>query len=305
MVKQPVKVFFSYAHRDEDLLEKLVRHLALLKREITITAWHDREIVAGNQWAEEIRDHLQSADLILLLVSADFIASDYCYAIELKQAMKRHYNREATVIPIILRSVDWQNAPFGQLQALPKDAKPITSWTNEDEAFLSVVQGIRRAVEEIIRRKHQPLPREQSQYEQVHDSRPREQSASRHRTTVNPTAICIGMILLGWFVAGLISGHKETGFSAVSRQIAIAGGLGGLTNGIAISMRLQLFYRTASNVVGSVAIWTICNAIWGFVVGYLVESGLSQGEGVLYVVIPGIAIGILFLIWQLKQLRYR
>jgi hypothetical protein len=114
-----------------------------------ITNWHDRQITAGEEWKGTIDDHLASAHVILLLISPDFIASDYCYDIELDLAMKRHDAGEASVIPIILRSVDWRGAPFGKLQALPKDAKPVQSWSNVDEAFTNVAEGIRRAVEKL------------------------------------------------------------------------------------------------------------------------------------------------------------
>ena len=98
---------------------------------------------------------LESAKIILLLVSADFLASDYCYDVELKRAMERHEAKEALVIPIILREVDWKGAPFGKLQALPKKAKPVTNWSNTDSAFANIARGIRRAVEEPKEKKSQ------------------------------------------------------------------------------------------------------------------------------------------------------
>src|SRR5205085_8494618 len=101
-------------------------------------------ISPGREWARDIDTHLNTADIILLLVSSDFMASNYCYGIEMKRAMERHTTGEARVIPIILRPVDWQNAPFGKLLALPKDGKPINTWTNLDKALLEVAQGIRK-----------------------------------------------------------------------------------------------------------------------------------------------------------------
>ena len=144
-----IEVFFSYAHKDEDLKDELVKHLSILKRSGVIRDWHDRQITAGTEWAGAIDEHLESARVILLLISSNFLASDYCYDLELKRALERHEAGEARVIPIILKAVDWQGASFGKLQALPKDAKPITSWTNQDEAFTNVAQGIRRAVTEL------------------------------------------------------------------------------------------------------------------------------------------------------------
>lgn len=148
-----VKVFFSYSHKDETLRDELATHLSMMKRQGVIEAWHDREISAGSEWANAIDDNLEVADIILLLVSANFLASDYCYDTEMIRAMERHQTREARVIPIILKPVDWNDAPFGKLQALPKNAKPITTWPDQDEAFLNVVQGIRRVVEEMAKSK--------------------------------------------------------------------------------------------------------------------------------------------------------
>lgn len=151
----PVELFYSYSHKDEKLREKLETHLALLKRQCIISGWHDRRIGAGQEWANQIDQHLNTAQIILLLISADFLASDYCYEKELMRAMERHETGEATVIPIILRPCDWHTAPFGKLQALPKDAKPIKQWTDKDEAFLDVTQGIRLAAEDINRQSRQ------------------------------------------------------------------------------------------------------------------------------------------------------
>ncbi|MEI7870090.1 MAG: TIR domain-containing protein [Candidatus Methylumidiphilus sp.] len=144
-VEKPLEVFFSYAHEDEALRDELAKHLSLLKRQGVISEWHDREITAGSQWKDQIDGHLESASIILLLVSADFLNSDYCYDIEMNRALERDARGEACVIPIILRPVDWQGAPFGRLQCLPKDAEPVTSWPNRDEAFLDIAKGIRKA----------------------------------------------------------------------------------------------------------------------------------------------------------------
>lgn len=144
---EPVDVFFSYSHRDERLRDKLALHLALLQRQGVITSWHDRNISAGSEWAQAIDEQLNSAKIILLLISDHFLASDYCYDIEMQRAIARHEAGEAVVIPIILKPVDWRGAPFGKLQALPKDGKPVTKWSNRDEAFLNIAQGIREAAQ--------------------------------------------------------------------------------------------------------------------------------------------------------------
>lgn len=151
---ETIEVFFSYSHKDEELRDQLVTHLAMLKREEVITDWHDRKIIAGKEFDKNIDAHLNQARLILLLISPDFIASDYCYEIEVKRAMERHKDEEACVVPIILRPCDWKNAPFGKLLALPKDAKPITTWQNRDQAFLDVTEGIRKVVKELAENPH-------------------------------------------------------------------------------------------------------------------------------------------------------
>jgi hypothetical protein len=140
------EVFFSYSHKDEDLRDRLEAHLSMLRREGTIETWHDRRISAGDEWKGQIDEGLERADVILLLVSADFLSSYYCFDVEVKRAMQRHEAGEARVIPIILKFCDWHSAPFGKLQAAPKDGKPVVSWTDLDEAFLNVVQMLRNAI---------------------------------------------------------------------------------------------------------------------------------------------------------------
>ncbi|MDQ3917929.1 MAG: tetratricopeptide repeat protein [Acidobacteriota bacterium] len=145
-----VEVFYSYSHKDEKLRDTLEEHLALLKRQGVISQWHDRGIGAGREWAGEIDEHLKSADIVLLLVSSSFIASDYCYGVELQLAMERHEAGAARIIPVILRPCDWKKAPFGKLQALPKNARPVTKWSNRDDAFTDIAGGIRRVAEELV-----------------------------------------------------------------------------------------------------------------------------------------------------------
>jgi len=142
-----IEVFYSYAHEDEVLLNKLKSHLSILRREGLITEWYDRQIVAGTEWEHVLDDHINTASIILLLISPYFIASDYCYGVEMVQAMQRHKASDACVIPIILRPTDWTRAPFAELQALPTNTKPLTTWSNRDEAFVDIVNGVRRAIE--------------------------------------------------------------------------------------------------------------------------------------------------------------
>ncbi len=145
----PVKIFFCYSHKDERLLNKFKTHIKPLQREGLIDMWDDRDISVGTEWEREIDKHLSADDIILLLISPDFMDSDYCYSIEMKKAVERHERGEAVVVPIILRPVDWRGAPFGKLQALPKDAKPITDWVTQDSGFHNATQGIRKVVEEL------------------------------------------------------------------------------------------------------------------------------------------------------------
>jgi hypothetical protein len=137
---------YSYCHEDEKLRDKLKKQLSLLQRRGLIVGWHDRRIGAGQEWREQIDAHVRSAHIILLLVSADFIASDYCYGVEMQIALERHGKHEAVVIPVILRTVDWSSAPFAHLQAVPRDGKPVTKWDDEDAAFADVARGIREVV---------------------------------------------------------------------------------------------------------------------------------------------------------------
>ncbi|WP_437948078.1 PQQ-binding-like beta-propeller repeat protein [Sorangium sp. So ce296] len=145
--KTPVRLFFSYSHRDEALRDELETHLALLKREGLLQSWHDRRIGAGDDWAGQIDRNFDEAEVILLLVSADFLASDYCFDKEMQRALERHDAGQARVIPVILRKADWHSAPFARLQALPKDGRPVTLWQDRDEAWTDVALGIRRAIE--------------------------------------------------------------------------------------------------------------------------------------------------------------
>ncbi|HEY9661813.1 MAG TPA: TIR domain-containing protein, partial [Allocoleopsis sp.] len=144
-----IEVFFSYAHEDEKLRDELAKHIKMLERQGVITAWYDRDISGGTEWKQSIVQQLDRANIILLLISANFLASDFCWSVELKRAMERHEAGEARVIPIILREVDWKGAPFGKLQALPRNAEPVTNWTNPDQAFTDVARGIRKVVEEL------------------------------------------------------------------------------------------------------------------------------------------------------------
>jgi len=144
-----INLFYSYAHQDEALRDSLETHLKLLQRQKVIDSWHDRKIGAGKEWEQAIDDNLEAADIILLLISANFLASDYCWDVEIKRAMRRHEENSAVVIPVSLRPCDKTDVDFMKLQGLPKDFKPVTIWTNQDEAFTDIAKGIRAVANKI------------------------------------------------------------------------------------------------------------------------------------------------------------
>lgn len=141
-----MKLFISYSHKDERYLKKLKSHLAPLKREGLVSEWHDRKISVGDLWEDSILKNLDESKIILLLVSPDFIASEYCYGKELKRAMELHEAGASFVIPIIVRPVDWKKSFFAKIQAAPTDAKPISTWKNQDEAWVNTVSSIREVL---------------------------------------------------------------------------------------------------------------------------------------------------------------
>jgi len=144
-----LNVFISYSHKDEDFKEALDTHLTMLKRSDKIAAWNDRAILPGTEWDAEIKHQLEEAHIILLLVSANFIASQYIWKHELARAMERHEQREASIIPIFIKYCDWKGGPFDKLQGLPKDAKPVGRADN-DMAWREVAQGVKAVAEAIL-----------------------------------------------------------------------------------------------------------------------------------------------------------
>jgi hypothetical protein len=141
--------FFCYSHKDESLRDELEEHLIMLKRQGLLSSWHDRKIGPGTDWKGQIHEKLDSAKLILLLVSAAFLNSQYCYDVELKRSLERHRANEARVIPIILRPCDWKHPPLGDLQALPVDGRPITKFRPRDKVLLSIAGAIRSTLQEL------------------------------------------------------------------------------------------------------------------------------------------------------------
>lgn len=148
-----LSVFVSYSHIDEHMKDSLLKHLKPLEHLGLIDAWHDRKIMPGEEWKDAIEANLDAADIVLLLVSIDFINSGYCYDIELERALELHDAGKSRVVPIILRNCLWQHAPFAKLQALPRDAKAVSGWSDIDEAMTNISEGVRKVAEELIQLK--------------------------------------------------------------------------------------------------------------------------------------------------------
>jgi replicative DNA helicase len=157
--KGEVRVFYSYSHKDEHYREQLEEHLTIFKRAGLIQGWSDRKILPGKEWQSAIDENLDQADLILMLVSSSFIASDYCYDKELALAISRHESGTARVVPIFIRPFEWKETPFAGIQGLPKDALPVAQWTNEDVAWKDIASGLRAVISDIREQKERQFKR--------------------------------------------------------------------------------------------------------------------------------------------------
>lgn len=147
--KKPIKLFYSYAHEDEKMRDKMEKHLSLLRREGLIKEWHDKKIMPGVSFDDQIDENLKKADVILLMVSQSFMDSDYCFSIEMNFALEQEKKKAARVVPIILRTCDWESAPFAKLKALPKDGKAITKWRSQDDGYTNVAKELRLLIESL------------------------------------------------------------------------------------------------------------------------------------------------------------
>lgn len=141
---RPIQTFISYCRQDQSFHDELVKRLTVLERQGLLAPWHDQCIVAGDDWKQRIEEETERADIVLLLVSPDFLHSSYCFDVEMKRALERHQASAARVIPIIARYCNWQDTPLGALQALPRDGKPIKSWLDNDEAWFDVIENLRK-----------------------------------------------------------------------------------------------------------------------------------------------------------------
>jgi len=143
------KLFISYAHEDELHLKQLTNRVKGLERQELIESWSDNEILPGMDWDDEIKSQLADADVIIFLISPDFIASEYIHKVELKNAVKRHNESEVIIIPVVIRPCDFSSLEIKKFQALPKGAKPISKWEDKDDAWLDVLQGIKKVINNI------------------------------------------------------------------------------------------------------------------------------------------------------------
>lgn len=144
-----VKVFISYSHKDKEYKDELESHLSMMIRNGEIDQWNDKMIEPGEKWDESINESLDKAELLIFLVSSDFLNSEYCYGIETARSIAKHHENKATIIPVIIRHCDWQSSKLAQFQVLPLGGKPVREFEDRDKAFLQVVDGIKVAIRAI------------------------------------------------------------------------------------------------------------------------------------------------------------
>ncbi len=160
-----VKLFVSYAEKDRQFSEDFNTHLAVLRRAGQLDNWTNNHIMPGANWDDEIKQQLQESDIVVLLVSADFIASDYINDVIVHNSIEQHKKGEIIIIPVIVRPCDFQSLPISKFQALPRNAKPISRWEDQDEAWAEVIDQVRKVVGAIQEggiqlRSKQPDPRD-------------------------------------------------------------------------------------------------------------------------------------------------
>ena len=148
-----LRLFISYSHEDEKMKNELDKHLVMLKRSGKVEVWNDRKLVAGQEWDNEIKREMKAADIILLLISADFNNSEYIWKEELAHAMQRHEQGTARVVPVILRKCEWNEMPYAKLQALPRGARPVSDFPDKDDAFTDIASGIRLLIDTLAAKK--------------------------------------------------------------------------------------------------------------------------------------------------------
>lgn len=225
-------VFTAYAHADEDLRDELETHLAMLKRAGRIAIFHDRKILPGQDWAAILDERLLSADIVVLLVSPHFLASDYCFGVEMATALDLQRQGLAIVVPVIVRPSDWNHPPLAALQAVPTDARPITVWPNRDEAFLDVVVRIRTLLD--------ALPPKAIPIELALEWSPSAMVAARSNRMMFgpagrvPSSVALlvpdqGVLVLSYVVLAVVTDSQGRGVAGSPVQFSVRGGtFGGL-----------------------------------------------------------------------------
>jgi hypothetical protein len=148
------EIFFSYAHEDEELMNSARRQMVIYERNGVFIKWHDRQIPPGDSWRAQIDHRIHAASIILLFFSPHFIESRYCYEVEGNIALKRAREQTAVVVPIILRPCPWQETPFAELQALPKDGRPVSQWPDRDQVCLEIAQSIAQRATDLTIGRH-------------------------------------------------------------------------------------------------------------------------------------------------------
>jgi len=158
-----MKIFISYSHKDDNYKVELLKQLSNLQRDGIIDGWHDRKILPGEKWDDSIKKALYECEVVLFLISADFMASDYINNTEIKISLERYIKREIQIVPIILRPCLWNETEFGQFQALPKDAKPLSTWKNIDEGLLDITKAIINIINtnDKIKKEEKQIPKEE------------------------------------------------------------------------------------------------------------------------------------------------
>jgi hypothetical protein len=149
---KPLRIFYSYSKQDQELLDRLLSHMRVLERVGLIEEWSNTAIQPGDDRNLTTEKYLRNADIILLLISANFINTDFCYEVELSLALQEHQRGKALVIPIFLRPCSWQDTPIAQLQGLPRNNQSITShpyWSDQDEAFYEIVQELKLLIRKL------------------------------------------------------------------------------------------------------------------------------------------------------------
>lgn len=193
-----LKVFYCYAREDQILREKLDLYLAHLKRLYHFSTWFDRLILPGEKWEWAIEENLNGADIVLLLISPDFMASNYCYNIEMQRALERHARGETHIIPILLRPTYWEDAPFSRFQMLPANGVPLTRWPDADEAFQDIVVGLNKLLLQILGKPAsvEEIPEKQSQArEEYKQQKPQQFSAGKQKPDITVSGNIQGAIV--------------------------------------------------------------------------------------------------------------